>query len=42
LEDLSRGGAVSDRRGFVEAEHDGQMERVGAVGECFVELTVDA
>lgn len=42
LEDLSRGCAVSDRCGLVESEHDGQMERVGAVGERFVELTVDA
>lgn len=42
LEDLSRGCAVSDRCGLVESEHDGQVERVGAVGERFVELTVDA
>ena len=27
---------------LVESEHDSQMERVGAVGERFVELTVDA
>ncbi|WP_368680318.1 hypothetical protein [Rhodococcus opacus] len=42
LEDLSRGCGVSDRCGLVESEQDGQVERVGAVGERFVELTVDA
>ena len=42
FKELSCCGAVSDRCGFVEAEHDGQVERVRAVGECFVELPVDA
>ncbi|WP_433709579.1 hypothetical protein ACQP2U_24215 [Nocardia sp. CA-084685] len=42
LYELSRGCAVSDRCGLVESEHDGQVERVGSVGECVVELTVDA
>ena len=39
---LSCGVAVSDGGGLVEAEHGGEVERVGAVGEGLVELPVDA
>jgi hypothetical protein len=36
------GGAVSDGGGLVESEDDGQVQGVGAVGEGFVELAVNA
>src|SRR5262249_51365059 len=41
-EEFAGGGAVSDGGGVVESEDDGQVERVGAVGEGFVELAVYA
>ncbi|QIZ37753.1 hypothetical protein [Saccharopolyspora sp. ASAGF58] len=42
VQEITGGGAVSDGGGLVEPEHGGQVERVGAVGEGFVELTIDA
>ena len=41
-EEFAGGGAVSDGGGLVESEDDGQVQRVGAVGEGFVELAVHA
>ena len=41
-QELPGGLAVSDGCGLVESEDDGQVERVWAVGERFVELPVDA
>jgi len=42
VRELAGGGGVSDGGGVVEAEHGGEVERVGAAGEGLVELPVDA
>ena len=40
--ELAGGLCVADGGGRPQLEHEGQAQWVGAVGECFVELTVDA
>ena len=42
FEDLACGVGVADRGLLVEAEHGGEVKRIGAVGEGFLELPVDA
>jgi hypothetical protein len=41
LQELACCGGVADGGFFVDAEDGGQVQRVGAVGECLFELAVD-
>ena len=41
-QELAGAGSVTDGGRVVEAEHHGEVERVGAVGKGFLELPVDA
>jgi hypothetical protein len=41
VQELPGGGGVADGGGVVDAEHGGEVERVGAAGEGLVELPVD-
>lgn len=42
LQELSCDGGVADSGGVVDAEHGGEVQGVGAVGEGFLELAVDS
>src|SRR5690242_13256784 len=42
LQELAGDGRVLDGGGVVDAEYGGEVQRVGAAGECFLELPVDA
>ena len=42
LQELAGDGRVLDGGGVVDAEHGGEVQRVGAAGEGFLELPVDA
>lgn len=39
---LPRCGGVADRRLLAQTENDSQVQRVGTVGEGFLELAVDS
>ena len=42
LQELACDGRVADGGGVIDAEHGGEVQGVGAAGEGFLELPVDA
>ena len=42
VKELAGGGGIANGGLLVDAEHSGEVQGIGPVGECFVELAVDA